>query len=116
MELIALEEQQGEGRKDVGDGGYGEAHAAAPQGDHDAAQARIAACKHITTPTPTIRRRVCMRSISTPEKRVRMVTGSAWATVTTPSAAGEPVRSSTNQAWVVRRSHPPHCATPAPTK
>ena len=39
-----------------------------------------------------------MRSISTPENSVRIVTGSAWATVTTPSAAGEPVRSSTSQA------------------
>lgn len=78
-------------------------------------QARIAACTPITTWTPTISRLVCVRSIRTPEKSVRMVTGSACATVTTPSAAGEPVRSRTSQAWVVRSSQPPHWATMAPT-
>ena len=29
------------------------------------------------------------------------------------SAAGEPVKSSTSQAWVVRNSQPPHCAIAA---
>ncbi len=61
-----------------------------------------------TTWTVTSSGRVEARSMSTPAKSVKIVTGNAWAKVTRPSAAGEPVRSSTSQAWVVRSSQLPH--------
>ena len=54
-----------------------------------------------------------MRSIKIPAKRVRIVTGRACAMVTAASAAGEPVKSRTSQAWVVLSSQPPHWATAA---
>src|SRR5881392_2981341 len=51
-----------------------------------------------------------------PANSVRMVTGRACAIVTAARAAGEPVRSSTSQAWVVRSSQPPHWAIAALVK
>src|SRR5258708_24520587 len=68
------------------------------------------------TCTITSSRRDWVRSIKIPAKRVKMVTGRAWAMVTKASAAGEPVRSRTSQAWVVRKSQPPHWAIAALTK